>query len=164
MTIDFSTTISLIGAMGSIATAFGLIYVAQDVHHSKKTTQAEFEDQFDQQYRALMMPIPVDVLIGKETAKMDKERVRELVYVYLDLTNEQIYMRSIGRVSKATWESWCSGILAHMARPGFREVFEEVRESSNFTYLEQLLAAENYKPFKGANDPRNWSKRNAGNK
>ena len=110
MTIDWSVIGSGATVFSSIATAAGVCFVAWQVLLAKKQAQAEFEDSFDQQYRALSMAIPVDVLIGKKLDEAKKDEVRELIYNYLDLSNEQVYLRKKGRVSSDTWESWCSGV------------------------------------------------------
>ncbi|TQV88213.1 hypothetical protein [Aliikangiella coralliicola] len=150
MNIDWNILSSIATAIGSLATAIGVIFGAWQIRLSKKQSQAAFEDHFDQQYRELTMEIPVDVLIGKVPQKEDEMRVRELIYNYLDLTNEQVYLRAKGRISKLTWVSWSSGIKAHLERPAFKRVFEEIKTNSNFTYLEKLVS-QDYQA-----DPKSW--------
>ncbi|MFT5717350.1 MAG: hypothetical protein ACI9T7_001541 [Oleiphilaceae bacterium] len=139
MTIDWNAISSISTAVASVATAIGVLFGAWQIRLSKKQAQAEFEDSMDQQYRSLSMDLPVDVLIGKEPDENQKPIVRELVFNYLDLSNEQVYLRAKGRISKYTWESWCFGIKAHLERPAFKQVFDEVRAASGFTYLEKLV-------------------------
>jgi hypothetical protein len=150
MTYDWDVINSVATSIGSIATAIGVIFGAWQIRLSKKQSQAEFEDNFDQQYRVLTMEIPVDVLIGKQPKLEDANRVRELIYNYLDLTNEQTYLRAKGRISNHTWRSWCSGIKSHMERPTFKAVYNETSQNSGFTYLDKLVA-NNYK-----SDPSEW--------
>lgn len=150
MNIDWNAISSIATSIGSIATAIGVFFGAWQIRLSKKQSQAGFEDSLDQQYRLLTMELPVDVLIGKEVRDEDKNHVRELIFNYLDLTNEQIYLRAKGRISTHTWNSWCSGIKGHLHRPAFKQVFEEVKQGSSFTYLEKLVADE----FKS--DPKHW--------
>ena len=78
--------------IASIATAIGICIVAWQIRESRKLAQTSFEDDLDQQYRNLSMGIPVDALIGKPVD--DKNgKIREIIYNYLDLCNEQIYLR-----------------------------------------------------------------------
>jgi hypothetical protein len=49
-----------------------------------------------------------------------------------------------------TWESWCIGIKAHLERPAFKHVFDEVRDDSGFTYLGKLVDS------KYESDPDGW--------
>lgn len=150
MAIDWSIVGAVATATGTIATAFGVIFGAWQIRLSKKQSQAEFEDQLDQQYRLLTIDLPVDVLIGKEAQKDDEVRVRELVYNYFDLTNEQIYLRAKGRISRHTWASWSAGIEAHLKRPAFKSVFNEIKNCGGFTYLERLVETDYL------SDPRSW--------
>jgi len=152
MNIDWNVLGSIATAVGSLATGVGVIFGAWQIRLSKKQAQAEFEDNLDQQYRNLTMDLPVDVLIGKVPKEDDKERVRELIYNYLDLSNEQVYLRAKGRISQHTWNSWCSGIKAHLDRPEFKRVYDEVKQDSSFTYLESLIS-QSY-----GTDPKSWYK------
>ena len=139
MVVDWNVMSSVATAAGSIATALGVLIGAWQIRISKKQAQAEFEDQIDQQYRAISMELPVDVLIGGIPSTEEASKVRELVYNYLDLSNEQVYLRAKERVSTHTWNSWCAGIKSHLDRPAFGSVFEEVKEKSGFSYLEKLV-------------------------
>lgn len=150
--MDWNILSSIATSVGSVATAVGVIFGAWQIRLSKKQSQAQFEDGLDQQYRVLTMELPVDVLIGKTPRQEDKSKVRELVFNYLDLTNEQVYLRAKGRISTYTWQSWCSGIKGHLERPAFADVFAEVKTDSSFTYLERL-AATNFE-----SDPLSWYK------
>jgi len=139
MVIDWSIFSIITTAVGTMATAIGVAFVAWQVRLSKKQTQAAFEDQLDQQYRSLTIDLPVDILTGKHPQAQDKNRVRELIYNYLDLTNEQIYLRVKGHISKQTWISWSAGIQAHLRRPAFSSVFNEIKSKCGFSYLERLV-------------------------
>jgi len=152
MNIDWNTVSLIASAVGSIATAIGVLFGAWQIRLSKKQAQAEFEDHLDQQYRTLSMELPVDVLIGKEPKVGEEERVRELVYNYLDLSNEQVYLRAKGRITRLTWEIWCSGMQAHLERPAFNRVFVEISGACGFSYLRRLVSSD-YK-----SDPVNWFK------
>ena len=148
--VDWNALSSIATAIGSLATAIGVIFGAWQIRLTKKQSQAEFEDGFDQQYRTLSMAIPVDVLIGNLPHPQETSEVRELIFNYLDLSNEQVYLRAKGRVSKLTWKSWRSGIKAHLARPFFYQVFDEVKSQSGFTYLARLVEED------FSSDPRKW--------
>jgi len=142
-------TIDIFTAISSVATAIGVVFVAWQLRISKKQAQAQFEDSFDQQYRNLSLPIPVDIFLGKEMTNDNREKVRELLFNYFDLCNEQSYLRSIGRITKSTWKIWCSGMENNLNTVAFKEVYNEVKGCSRFTYLDRLVQSE----FK--DDPKN---------
>ncbi len=152
MVIDWDIVSSAATAIGSLATALGVCFGAWQIKVTKEQAQATFEDGFDQQYRSLSMELPVNVLIGNPVTEENRDRVRELVFNYLDLANEQVYLRAKGRISKHTWASWASGIQSHLEKPAFSEVYLEVKEKSHFTYLSRL-ADSNFE-----SDPGTWYK------
>ena len=86
VTIDLNT-------IASIATAVGVAVAAWQIWASRKLAQTSFEGSLDQQYRKLVMQIPVDALLGRHVSSEKKQEVREIIYNYLDLCNEQAYLR-----------------------------------------------------------------------
>jgi len=138
--------------IASIATSIGVGIAAWQIWESRKLAQTTFEDSFDQQYRNMTMQIPVDVLIGKSAPKEKKEEIREIIYNYLDLCNEQIYLRKKKRISVIRWIDWSSGIKENLEKQAFREVWDEIKKESpqTFSFLSKL--EENY--FKC--DPAKW--------
>lgn len=137
--------------VGSLATAIGVGIAAWQIGESKKLAQTSFEDGLDQQYRKLIMDIPVDALIGQPITNK-KEELREIIYNYLDLCNEQTYLRQKKRVSKNRWKEWSEGIKDNLSKPAFKEVWNEIKDKAptTFTALDLLEKCE----FKI--DPAKW--------
>jgi hypothetical protein len=148
--IDWNIVNSAATAIGSMATALGVCFGAWQIKINKVQTQFAFEDSLDQQYRSLSMALPVNVLIGAPVDEESHEQVRELIYNYLDLSNEQVYLRAEGRISKQTWQSWSEGIKLHLKKSVFDDVYQEVKDRSNFTYLDRFIDSD----FKS--DPKTW--------
>lgn len=145
MNIDWNSLVS-------IATAIGVFIAAFQLRTSSKIAQTEFEDSIDQQYRDLARGIPVDALIGKGVSEDKRDLTRELIYNYLDLCNEQIFLRRKKRIRKDTWVDWCTGIESNLLKKEFAKIWLEVKSESpkTFTFLERLEKAQ----FKG--DPARW--------
>jgi len=145
MTIDWNSLVS-------ICTAVGVLVAAFQLRVSSKIAQTEFEDSIDQQYRELAKGIPVDALIGKTVREEKSELTRELIYNYLDLCNEQIFLRKKKRVRKDTWVDWCTGIELNLEKKEFKKVWAEIKLESpkTFTFLEKLETSQ----FK--EDPLTW--------
>lgn len=133
MNIDWNSLVS-------IATAVGVLIAAFQLRTSSKIAQSEFEDSIDQQYRDLARGIPVDALIGKSVSEEKKELTRELIYNYLDLCNEQIFLRRKNRIRKDTWVDWCTGMESNLSKKEFAKIWVEVKTESpkTFTFLERL--------------------------
>ena len=127
-------------AIASIATAAGVAFAAWQIRQSSKIAQSQFEDALDSQYRALVMVIPVDALIGKPVPMSSGSEVRECIYNYLDLSNEQTYLRRRKRIRADVWADWSSGMRDHLSKPAFATVWDEVKRESpgTFSWLERL--------------------------
>ncbi len=130
--------------IAALATAVGVAVAAWQINESRKLSQSSFEDSLDQQYRELAYGIPVDALIGKPVQESQKMETRELIYNYLDLSNEQIFLRKKNKISNDAWSDWSSGIQAHLKKVAFKIVWDEVKEHSpgSFSFLERLESEE----------------------
>lgn len=126
--------------IASVATAIGVAIGVWQIREASNLAQAQFEDSLDQQYRDLAHGIPVDALIGKAVKHHQAYETRELIYNYLDLCNEQIFLRKKKRVRRDTWHDWCSGIKANLNKQAFQAVWIEVKQEApgTFSFLEQL--------------------------
>ena len=102
--------------------------------------------------RKLARKIPVASLPGQELPREAFEKIREEIYNYIDLSNEQVFLRQNGRISKATWMNWCEGIQSNLSRPLFIRVWEEVKNAVPESFQElRRLEREKF-----VSDPRRW--------
>ena len=99
--------IELAQEYASLITAVGVLVATWQLWLSRSLAQSSFEDSLVKEYRDLIRRIPVDVLIGRsfdrEVAGRAYSELRELIFNYLDLTNEQVYLRMNRRVRRSTW-------------------------------------------------------------
>lgn len=148
ISLDEAVAISTIA--GYIVTSIGVGFIAWQIRLQKKQSQADFEDNLDKEYRQITIALPVDVLLGKKPHSEKSEEVRNLIYNYLDLCNEQICLRAKGRISKLTWISWCVGMKIHLNSNTFLDVYKECSGLASWTYLTKLVESD----FK--TDPNTW--------
>lgn len=111
-----------------------------EIRQGSNIAQAQFEDSLDKQYRDLARHIPVDALIGKPVREDQWSEARELIYNYLDLCNEQVFLRKRNKVRMDTWEDWRAGMQSHLSKQAFKKVWEEVKAEApgTFSFLERL--------------------------
>jgi hypothetical protein len=57
-------------------------------------------------------------------------RCSRVFYRYIDLTNQQVFLRRQGRITSETWHNWCEGIAHHFGRPAFRDAWEQIRDKA----------------------------------
>ncbi|GIT97296.1 hypothetical protein [Sulfurovum sp. TSL1] len=127
------------GIMGGVIVAMTQIW--------KNTSQSitTFEDSISKEYREIIRAIPYNALIGAELTEIEKDKVYNEIYNYMDFCNEQIYLRKQGRIRKDTWQNWQSGMKMNFALPIFNEIsinifdelndiFEELRKVKNTNF------------------------------
>ena len=91
--------------------------------------------------------------LGQPLTDTEQQDAFDEFYHYFDLSNEQIFLRQIGRISPNTWTYWRDGIKANVARPAFRTAWEtiSIQAPKDFSELRRLLQ-ENFEQ-----DPKKWS-------
>jgi hypothetical protein len=138
--------------VASIATAIGVFFAAFQLWHTRARAITTFEDSLANEYREIVGRLPTEALLGESlTPEVRRMKFHEF-YRYFDLTNNQIFLRQIGRISKKTWEFWSEGIQTNLTRPAFSDSWAEIsrRAGSDFSELRRL----NAEGFKS--DPRRW--------
>jgi galactose-1-phosphate uridylyltransferase len=138
--------------VASIATAIGVAIAAWQIRRNAEQTKTSFEDSLNKEYRELMRPIPLKVLVGKNVTGNEAETVKEAIYNYLDFCNQQVYLRKQNRIRKSTWVEWREGMKINLALPLFAEVAQTVFTSLPHIFKElQLLQKSGFKA-----DPAEW--------
>jgi len=130
-------------AVGSIATAVAVMIAAWQLYRGTLQARTNFEDDLSREYRELARCIPVKAHLGEELGGEDFEQAFSRLYQYIDLTNEQIFLRMQGRVSRATWLNWRDGIKSNLGRPAFPKAWTRIKKGSsgNFMELRELEAS-----------------------
>ena len=143
----------MIEQIGTIATAVGVLLAAWQLRRSAVQSRTDFEDRVSEEYRRISQRIPVDALLGNSLPPEQQRECLPVFYQYVDLTNEQVFLRMTRRISKQTWTNWRDGIRSHLQRPAFSTAWAEikVRAHENFHEL-RLLEKSN---FEG--DPATWT-------
>jgi hypothetical protein len=146
---------SQIGVIASIATAFGVILAAWQLWMTQIQTKTTFEDTIAREYRELSLQIPTKAFLGDVLSRDEYLGAENDFYHYFDLSNEQVFLRQIGRVRKRTWQFWRDGIRSNLRRPAFSSAWTDIAARSNgdFAELRKLIAEEFRK------DPRCWPRK-----
>ena len=113
---------TILTVIASVVTAAGVVIAAWQLWLTRILAQSSFEDSLNKEYRSLVMEIPVDALLGKKVREEAFPRIREHIYNYIDLCNEQVFLRKKGRIRKTTWWEWAEGIQSNLEKPGRGDV------------------------------------------
>jgi hypothetical protein len=99
-----------------------------------------------------MRAVPLKALLGAELTTEEFTEAQYGLYRYIDLCNEQVFLRQNARVCEATWVFWRDGIKSNLARPAFKKAWEDFKIAvpSSFGELRQLEKTD----FK--DDPAAW--------
>jgi len=121
---------------------------------SKQQSVTSFEDDLAKQYRDIAHRIPVEALLGRQLSDEEYTQTLAWFYQYIDLSNEETFLRQKGRVRPGTWENWCAGIKSNLGRPAFAKAWEEIKARSpkSFEELKRLEKS----GFQ--DDPKKWGK------
>jgi hypothetical protein len=129
----------LIQTIVSVATVVAVVLTWLQLIQVRKQATTTFEDRLTEQYRRIMENIPTDIWLGAELKALDdgqRDRCRDAIYRYIDLSNEEAFLHSKKRVTADTWIEWRKGIKTNMKLPAFAEVWAEVNEKSPASFEE----------------------------
>lgn len=139
-------------AIGSIGTAVAVLVATWHVRRNTQQARTDFEDDLSREYRELARSIPVGALLGDDLPAKTFLEYFPRLYQYIDLSNEQVFLRMQGRVSHSTWESWCDGIKSNLSLPAFNSAWNEIKERAKGSFMElRRLEKSQFKE-----DPRKW--------
>lgn len=107
--------------VAAVSTAASVAFAAFQLSDHKKQQRATFEDRLNEEYRRIVAELPLAALLNGRRSSDEAldDKALQVFYQYFDLCNEQLFLRSQGRISKCTWKNWRDGILQNMARPQF---------------------------------------------
>jgi hypothetical protein len=140
-------------AQGATAlTALGVLVAAWQLWLTKVQNATRFEDDLMAEYRKLIRKIPVKALLGQELTEWEFSEAYAALYHYIDLSNEEVFLRQRDRVTKKTWEYWRDGIKLNLSRPAFKKAWDEIKPADPgfFTELRRLERSE------FVDDPKRW--------
>lgn len=106
----FSTVVQALTASAIVFAAWQLLFHSRQMHR-------DFEVLYVQRYWGLMDERSDKFLLNGELVETDRRVVR----AYLQLSEDEIDLRSLGRVTDNTWRFWSRAITDQCTAPGYRE-------------------------------------------
>jgi len=135
-----------------MAAAIGVWFAYAQLRHTRQQAITQFEDGLAREYREIARRIPVRALLGEDLERGDFEKVLNDLYNYIDLTNEQVFLRRQGRVRAETWNNWRDGIRTNLSRPAFQRAWERIKRGAPDSFEElRLLERSGF-----TEDPHDW--------
>jgi hypothetical protein len=130
--------------LAAIATAFGVLLVAAELVLARRQQRTAFEDQMSREYREIARCLPLEVFFSSEgefVGPADEVHPHlDGLFRYIDLCNEQVFLRKNRRISSSTWTNWAEGMEQNFRRPAFSAAWNSLRskDADTFGELERL--------------------------
>lgn len=143
--------------VSSIATAAGVVLVALQLRFSGAQTRTGLEDELTRQYREICERLPPQAFFDRNYTDPEFAIGDHLVAFasYLDLCNQQIFLRSEGRISRDTWVMWADGMRDNIVeRDAFQRAWRHLgpRMGRSFNELRRFEKSD------WLDDPRDWGR------
>ena len=140
-----------ISAAAAVLSAGGVFLAFGQLWLSRRIAQSQFEDALAREYRDLAAQLPTRALLGEPLTPEEYQASFDELFRYIDLSNEQVFLRQRRRVSEQVWQNWCAGIRSNLARPAFAQAWAEVVARCDSFQELRRLEREGF-----ATDPAQW--------
>jgi hypothetical protein len=139
-------------AVASWVMAISVLLAWRQIRLAKQQATTAFEDSMAKEYRELAAKIPTEALLGEDLNPEDFKKSFDEFYHYIDLSNEEVFLRQRNRITEKTWKYWLDGIKSNLSKPAFKRAWEEIKEKADGSFMELRRLEEN--GFEG--DPPTW--------
>jgi len=141
-----------IAAGSSVFTALGVGFAGIQLMAAQTQARTDFEDALSRDYRDTIRSLPIEALLGETLTEELMDRHLADFYRYIDLSNEQVFLRKEGRIRTKTWKNWSDGIKDNLKKPAFAHAWRSIklRAKDSFEELRRLERSE-YRA-----DPKEW--------
>lgn len=137
----FDETVAVLGAVGALATALAVFVAVWQLKTAKQHARTAFEDDLSREYRTIVGELPAKAFYAEGGDLAPDDEAWRAFYRYLDLSNEQLFLARLGRVSSATAEQWKDGISGNLERlPAFRAAWADIADRVPDDFFEELRA------------------------
>jgi len=136
----------VVESAASAVTACGIFLAACQLWQTGRQNRARFEDEIAREYRGLLKTIPIRALLRERLTEAKFAEARVALYHYVDLSNEEVFLRQQGKVSGKTWAYWSEGIRSNLSLPAFKREWKEIRRADSRRFKElRLLEGSRFK-------------------
>lgn len=135
------------GLIISIITAGSIIFAARQIVAQTRQMHREFESLYVERYWELMDKRSVSFLRGSKPRRSDQF----VIFQYLQLCEDEVDQRGLGRVTDETWGHWEKSIRAQVQESAYSKGLRS-SSRSDFPSLKKLVGSPT------SYDPLTWSR------
>ena len=144
--------LDLVNTLASVVMAVGVVFAWWEIRLTQRQAVMAFEDDFDREYREIIRQIPAKALLGGDLDEAEFREGFQYLFQYIDLSNEQVFLRQMGRISRETWETWREGIEMNLRQRAFKRAWDQIKSQARESFTElQRLERSGFKE-----DPASW--------
>jgi hypothetical protein len=111
----------------TVATAIGIMLAYWQLRQAGEQAMIAFEDGLTEQYRRIIRDLPMAALLDDPIDEAELRDSLSVFYQYFDLSNEQAFLRSRGRIRGKTWGDWEEGIRQNARLRAFQAAWRTIR-------------------------------------
>lgn len=116
-------------------TALAILFAGWQLLYHSRAMHRELEMAYVQRYWQLMDDRSGSFVLTREPAPGDDVVISR----YLQLCEDELELRELGRVTDATWAFWSKSMFEQVSVPAYRRVLDGMPDDQ-FPYLRRLMA------------------------
>ena len=151
--MNWNALAAIATAAAVIVGAAGFVATVRQIRMAARQERTRWEDELTREYREIVKALPLPVRLNEPVQDGDIEKDIRTFLNYFDLSNQQVLLRKIGRVSRDTWKEWRAGIKGSLqSGTAFARAWDIIKQRSPdmFAELKELGA------MKADADPAGW--------
>jgi hypothetical protein len=117
-----------LGDIGALATAAGVVLVGVQLAFARRQQRTAFEDDLTREYRDIARTLPPEAFFDQlpDGVVSPDFSAHPAFLRYVDLCNQQAFLRARRRIGRRTWAEWAEGMRDNHARDAFRQAHEHL--------------------------------------
>ncbi|UOQ88049.1 hypothetical protein MUN74_12175 [Agromyces endophyticus] len=122
--MDIRDFINWVTAIGGIVVIVGGIFAVFQLWLMTRQGHRQFEHLYSQRYWAIMDRLSVEAQLGTRGPWHRRRSEQEALFAYVQLCEDEADMYEQGRVTRATWTIWKSGIDSMLSSPRVAHIID----------------------------------------
>lgn len=116
----------------------GFILTLHELKQQERVQKTQLENRLNEEYRENWREVDSELLLNPDyhesavDGQLDlTESEANAIYSYVDLTNQQIFLRRRGRIRKSRWKDWEQGIQTLIQHPPINAEWKRIKEKTD---------------------------------
>lgn len=143
--MDIRNFIDWATAIGGIVVIVGGVFAIFQLWLMTRQGHRQFEHLYSQRYWVIMDRLSIEAQLGTSGTRKPRRSEQEALFAYVQLCEDEADMYEQGRVTRATWTIWKSGIDAMLSSAQVGHIIDSAPHS-RFDTLKRYRAEGDLRP------------------